>query len=54
MKKSKLDDLRQNIKNKDLEIIRLVNERARISSQIGEVKGQEGISVYDPVREAKV
>ena len=54
MKKPKLDSLRQSIKNKDSEIIRLLNERAQISIQIGEVKGQEGISLYDPVREAKV
>jgi len=54
MKKPKLDSLRQSIKDKDLKIISLLNERARISIQIGEVKGQEGIPVYDPAREAKV
>ena len=54
MKQPKLDGLRQDIRNKDREIVRLLNERARISIQIGEVKGQEGIQVYDPVREAKV
>ena len=54
MKQPKLDGLRQNIKNKDREIIRLLNERAQISIRIGEVKGQERIQVYDPAREAKV
>lgn len=54
MKQPNLDGLRQNIKDKDRGIIRLLNERARISVQIGEVKGQEGIQVYDPAQESKV
>lgn len=54
MQQQKLDGLRQNIKDKDREIIRLLNERAKISIQIGEVKGQEGIQIYDHAREAKV
>src|SRR5450759_5620000 len=54
MKQPKLESLRQNIKDKDREIIRLLNERARISVNIGEVKGQEGIQVYSPAQEAKV
>ncbi len=54
MKQLHLDGLRQNMRDKDREIIRLLNERARISVQIGEVKGQEGIQVYNPAQEAKV
>ena len=54
MKKPKLESLRQSMKDKDSEIIRLLNERALISIKIGEAKGQEGIQVYDPAREAKV
>jgi len=54
MKQPNLESLRQNIKDKDREIIRLLNERARISVNIGEVKGQEGIQVYSPAQEAKV
>lgn len=54
MKPRRLDKLRDNIKEKDREIIRLLNERAQISVQIGKVKGEDGIDVYDPAQEAKV
>src|ERR1035437_5837742 len=54
MKQPNLESLRQNIKDKDREIIRLLNERALISVKIGEVKGQEAIQVYNPAQEAKV
>ena len=40
MKPRKLEDLRENMKEKDREIIRLLNERAQISVQIGKVKGE--------------
>jgi chorismate mutase/prephenate dehydratase len=54
MKQPNLESLRQSINDKDREIIRLLNERARISIQIGEVKGKTGIQVYDPARETIV
>ncbi len=52
--KSRLEKLRENMKEKDREIIRLLNERSEISVRIGEVKGQEGLNVYDPSQEARV
>jgi chorismate mutase / prephenate dehydratase len=52
--KSRLEKLRANMKEKDREIIRLLNERSQISVEIGKVKGQEGIDVYDPSQEARV
>jgi chorismate mutase/prephenate dehydratase len=54
MKQPNLESLRQDMKDKDREIIRLLNERSQISVQIGKVKGQEGIQVYNPAQEAKV
>lgn len=54
MMKSGLEKLREDMKEKDREIIRLLNERSQISVRIGEVKGQEGIDVYDPSQEARV
>jgi chorismate mutase len=54
MKPRKLDALRGKMKDKDREIVRLLNERAQISVQIGKVKGEGGIQVYDPSQEAKV
>jgi chorismate mutase/prephenate dehydratase len=52
--KSELEKLRDNMKEKDREIIRLLNDRAQVSVQIGAVKGQEGLAVYDPSQEARV
>jgi chorismate mutase/prephenate dehydratase len=54
MKPRKLEDLRENMKEKDRGIIHLLNERAQISVQIGKVKGEGGIDVYDPAQEARV
>ncbi len=54
MMKSRLEKLRESIKEKDREIIRLLNDRSQISVQIGAVKGQEGLDVYDPSQEARV
>jgi chorismate mutase len=48
MKPGRLENLRKTIKEKDRDIIRLLNERAQISVQIGKVKGEGGIEVYDP------
>ncbi|PKN10134.1 MAG: prephenate dehydratase [Deltaproteobacteria bacterium HGW-Deltaproteobacteria-7] len=54
MKPRRLEILREKMKGKDKEIIRLLNERSRISVEIGKVKGEGGIQVYDPAQEAKV
>ncbi|MBN1365988.1 MAG: prephenate dehydratase [Syntrophaceae bacterium] len=54
MKPRKLETLREEMKDKDKEIVRLLNERAQISVKIGRVKGEGGIQVYDPAQEAKV
>ncbi len=54
MKLGRLENLRKNIKEKDREIIRLLNERAQISVQIGSVKDEGGLDVYDPAQEARV
>ena len=54
MKPRKLEILREKMKEKDKEIVRLLNERAQISVQIGKVKGEGGMQVYDPSQEAKV
>lgn len=54
MKPRKLEILRGKMKDKDKEIVRLLNERAHLSVQIGRVKGEGGLQVYDPSQEAKV
>ena len=53
MKPRSLEILRGKMKEKDKEIIRLLNERSQISVQIGKVKGEGGIQVYDPYSGSK-
>jgi len=52
--KQSLDDLREDMRKKDREVIRLLNERSQISVKIGKVKGQTGQEVYNPAQEARV
>ncbi len=54
MKKSPLETLRENLKKKDREIIKLLNERAKLSIEVGKVKDLKGREVYDPSQESKV
>jgi chorismate mutase/prephenate dehydratase len=52
--KSSLDELREGMRKKDRDIMRLLNERAQISVKIGRVKGQAGLNIYNPAQEARV
>ncbi len=49
-----LDDLRGDIDRLDEVIVRLLNERARCVCEIGRIKKQDGIEVYQPDREKAV
>jgi len=49
-----LDELRRRIDELDEQIVRLINERARIARQIGQLKARGGESVYRPQREQAV
>lgn len=54
MSKFDLEALRQAIRSKDEEIVRLLNERAELSLAVGQVKNAKGREVYDPSRESQV
>ena len=49
-----LDDLRQDIDRVDEVLVRLLNERARCACEIGRLKKEQGIEVYQPDREKQV
>jgi chorismate mutase len=49
-----LDDLRKDIDRLDEVIVRLLNERARVACEIGQVKKTKGVPVYQPDREKQV
>ena len=49
-----IDDYRKEINRLDDELLRIFNERAQLALNIGEVKKQQGIPVYDPEREKRI
>src|SRR5437773_5829240 len=49
-----LDDLRSDIDRVDEVLVRLLNERARVACEIGRMKKEQGIAVYQPEREKQV
>jgi chorismate mutase-like protein len=49
-----LDDLREDIDRVDEVLVRLLNERARVACEIGRLKKEGGIEVYQPEREKQV
>ena len=49
-----LDDLRSDIDRVDEVLVRLLNERARVACEIGRVKKEQGIELYQPDREKQV
>jgi chorismate mutase / prephenate dehydratase len=54
MNKNPLERLREKIKEKDRELVTLLNERAKLSLEVGQVKKEAGQNVYDPSRESLV
>jgi shikimate dehydrogenase len=54
MSKDSLNRLRRKIEDLDVELLRLLNERAVVSVQIGKLKVQDGLSIYDPGREEAI
>ncbi len=51
---STLEDLRQDIDRIDEVLVRLLNERARVACEVGRVKKDQGVEVYQPDREKQV
>ena len=49
-----LDDLRDDIDRVDEVLVRLLNERARVACEIGRLKKELGVEVYQPEREKQV
>lgn len=51
---AQLKSLRTNIDKLDLQILKLVNERAGLASEIGRIKNDHGTEVFSPAREEEV
>jgi len=51
MSQKDLESLRSQIDGLNLEILRLINERATVVNEIGKIKEKQGVNRYDPLRE---
>ncbi|MEC1374079.1 bifunctional 3-deoxy-7-phosphoheptulonate synthase/chorismate mutase [Heyndrickxia oleronia] len=51
MSNQELDQLRQQVEDINLQLLALINERAKLVQDIGKVKEASGVNRYDPVRE---
>ena len=49
-----LDELRNRIDEIDLELVKLLNERARVVVEIGKLKSKTGGQIYAPDREKQI
>lgn len=54
VKKVELEQLRTRVDELNLELLKLINERAQLVQDIGRVKENQGVYRYDPVRERKM
>lgn len=54
MGNQELDHLRNRIDEVNLELLKLINERAQLVQEIGRVKEGQGVYRYDPIRERKM
>ena len=54
MSKDDLDRLRRRIEDLDGALLKLLNQRAEVSSEIGQLKGKDGLSIYDHSREESI
>ncbi len=51
---AQLKSLRTSIDKLDLQILKLINERAGLASEIGRIKNEQGADVFSPAREEEV
>ncbi len=51
MSNKQLDELRDQLDKVNLSLLEQINERARLVKEIGELKREQGIARFDPVRE---
>ncbi|MBU9714681.1 bifunctional 3-deoxy-7-phosphoheptulonate synthase/chorismate mutase [Evansella tamaricis] len=54
MGNEQLEELRKQLDEVNMQLMDLINERARLVQEIGKVKSSQGINRFDPVRERKM
>jgi chorismate mutase len=53
-KQPEISDWRTRIDELDLDLVRMLNERARCAIEIGRIKRKKKMSIYDPRREEEI
>ena len=51
---SKMDEIRNAIDTIDAQLLKLFNERARCAIELGNIKEDAGLDIYDPERESQI
>ncbi|WP_096436173.1 bifunctional 3-deoxy-7-phosphoheptulonate synthase/chorismate mutase [Alteribacter populi] len=54
MGNEQLEELRKELDEVNLQLMELINERAKLAKEIGRVKSAQGLNRFDPVRERKM
>lgn len=54
MSNQELDELRAKVDELNIELLKLINERAKIIQEIGHLKAKQGLPRFDPVREREM
>ena len=54
MTENSLKKLRDELQEKDGMIVKLLNQRAEISIEVGKIKDEQGLNIHDPSQESKV
>ncbi|HQL90164.1 MAG TPA: prephenate dehydratase [Syntrophales bacterium] len=54
MRRTDVEGIRRGIRDRDRQLVRLLNERARLSVEMGRMKAEAGLAVFDPVQERRV
>ncbi|MDX8367494.1 bifunctional 3-deoxy-7-phosphoheptulonate synthase/chorismate mutase [Cytobacillus sp. IB215665] len=54
MSNKQLDELRLKVEEINMQLLKLINERATLVQEIGKVKEAQGVNRFDPVRERKM
>lgn len=54
MSANRLDELRNEVDQVNLRILDLINRRGDLIKQIGDIKTEQGINVFDPIREREM
>ncbi|MCH7495515.1 MAG: chorismate mutase [Candidatus Marinimicrobia bacterium] len=51
---NRIEEIRKAIDSIDTDLLKLLNDRARLAIELGELKHDLGLAIYDPAREREI